>query len=197
MTCKAGTAKGREMKIGYARVSTNDQHPEAQSDRLKAAGCERVFSDKGESGRKASRPQWDKCLEHLRDGDTLVVVRLDRMGRSVRNLIDVANDLQARGVNLLVLDQAIDTSTPAGRFFFHTMAALAEMEADMIRERTHDGLEAARARGRTGGRKAKLNAAQAAEVCRLYAAKEKTVKEIGELFGITRESVYRYVKQAA
>lgn len=184
------------MKIGYARVSTNDQHPEAQADRLTANGCERVFSDKGESGRKASRPEWDRCLEHLREGDTLVVVRLDRMGRSVQNLIEVVNGLRARGIDLLVIDQAIDTSTPAGRFFFHTMAALAEMEADMIRERTMDGLEAARARGRVGGRKPKLSDAKAAEVRKMYAAKEKTVAEIGELFGITRESVYRYVKSA-
>lgn len=167
-----------------------------QGDRLNKRDLEQLANDgPWDAVVDTSRPQWDKCLEHLREGDTLVVVRLDHMGRSVRNLIAVANDLQARGVNLLVLDQAIDTSTPAGRFFFHTMA-LAEMEADMIRERTHDGLEAARARGRTGGRKAKLTA-QAAEVRRLDAAKEKTVKEIGELFGITRESVYRYVKQAA
>jgi DNA invertase Pin-like site-specific DNA recombinase len=183
-------------KIGYARVSTNDQHPEAQADRLKADGCERVFTDKGVSGRKASRPQWDKCLDHLREGDTLVVVRLDRMGRSVLNLIDVVNDLKAKGVDMRVIDQGIDTGTPAGKFFFHVMAALAEMEADMIRERTNDGLAAARARGRKGGRRAKLNDAQAAEVRRLYAAREKTVAEIGELYGITRESVYRYVKPA-
>lgn len=184
----------RAMKIGYSRVSTDDQHPEAQADRLKADGCERVFTDKGVSGRKASRPEWDRCLEHLREGDALVVVRLDRMGRSVRNLIDVVTGLEARGVNLRVIDQGIDTSTSAGRFFFHVMAALAEMEADMIRERTRDGLAAARARGRTGGRKAKLTDAQAAEVRRMYAAREKTVAEIGALFGITRESVYRYVK---
>lgn len=182
------------MKVGYSRVSTNDQHPEAQADRLKADGCERV-TDKGVSGRKASRPQWERCLEHLREGDTLVVV-LDRIGRSVRNLIDVVTGLEARGVNLRVIDQGIDTSTSAGRFFFHVLSALAEMEADMIRERTHDGLKAG-ARGRTGGRKAKLTAAQAAQVRKLDAAREMTVAQIGELFGITRESVYRYVKQSA
>jgi DNA invertase Pin-like site-specific DNA recombinase len=183
------------MKIGYARVSTSDQHPEAQADRLTADGCERVFTDQGVSGRKASRPEWDRCLEHLRDGDTLVIVRLDRMGRSVRNLIEVVTSLEARGVNLRVLDQGIDTSTPTGRFTFHVLSALSEMEADLTRERTRDGLDAARARGRKGGRKAKLTPAQADQVRKLYAAREMTVAEIGHLFGITRESVYRYLKQ--
>lgn len=180
-------------RIGYARVSTNDQHPEAQADRLTADGCERIFTDKGVSGRKASRPEWDKCLDHLRPGDTLVLVRLDRAGRSVLNLINVVNDLEARGVDLRAIDQGIDTTTPAGKFFFHVLAALAEMEADINHERTMDGLAAARARGRTGGRKPKLSPAQAAQVKRLYEAREMTVAEIGEQYGITRESVYRYV----
>jgi DNA invertase Pin-like site-specific DNA recombinase len=181
-------------KIGYERVSTDKQHLEAQSDRLVSAGCERVFSDAGQSGRKASRPAWDECLSYLRTGDTLVVVRLDRMGRSVKNLIDVVSGLEARGVDLQVLDQGIDTTTPAGKMMFHVLAALAEFERDIIVERTNDGLEAARARGRVGGRRAKLSDAQATEVVRLYQAREKTVAEIGALFGITRESVYRYVK---
>lgn len=183
-------------KIGYARVSTEDQHPEAQADRLLADGCERIFTDKGVSGRKASRPEWDKCLDHLRAGDTLVVVRLDRMGRSVANLIDVVSALKARDIQFRAIDQGIDTTTPAGKFFFHVMAALAEMEADIIRERTMDGLEAARARGRTGGRKPKLSDAQAAQVRKLYEAKDMTVAEIGDLFGITRESVYAYLNRA-
>ena len=193
----AATEGATRVKIGYSRVSTSDQHPEAQADRLAADGCERVFTDHGVSGRKASRPEWDRCLEHLRDGDTLVIVRLDRMGRSVRNLIEVVTSLEARGVNLRVLDQGIDTSTPTGRFTFHVLSALSEMEADLIRERTRDGLDAARARGRRGGRKAKLTPAQAEQVRKLYAAREMTVAEIGRLFGITRESVYRYLKQAA
>lgn len=193
----AATEGATRVKIGYSRVSTSDQHPEAQADRLAADGCERVFTDHGVSGRKASRPEWDRCLEHLREGDTLVTVRLDRMGRSVRNLIEVVTSLEARGVNLRVLDQGIDTSTPTGRFTFHVLSALSEMEADLIRERTRDGLDAARARGRRGGRKAKLTPAQAEQVRKLYAAREMTVAEIGRLFGITRESVYRYLKQAA
>ncbi len=182
-------------RIGYARVSTEDQHPEAQSDRLKADGCERIFTDKGVSGRKASRPEWDRCLAFLRSGDTLVVIRLDRMGRSVVNLINVVTELDGRGVNIRVLDQGLDTTTPAGRFFFHIMAALAEMESDIIRERTMDGLAAARARGHKGGRKAKLSLAQQEELKRMYAMRgSMTVAEIGRFFGITRESVYRYVK---
>ena len=181
-------------KVGYSRVSLDDMHPENQNDRLTADGCEIVFTDKGVSGRKASRPEWDKCLSYLRPGDTLVIVRLDRMGRSVRNLIDVANSLHDRSISLRVLDQAIDTSTPAGRFFFNVLAALAEMEADIIRERTMDGLEAARARGRTGGRKLKLTPAQATEVRRMYDARNHTVQEIGDLFSISRTQVYQYVK---
>lgn len=181
-------------KVGYERVSTDRQHLDGQSDRLKAAGCERVFSDAAQSGRKASRPAWDECLDYLRKGDTLVVVRLDRMGRSVKNLIEVVSGLEERGIDLQVLDQGIDTTTPAGKMMFHVLAALAEFERDIIVERTNDGLAAARARGRTGGRKAKLTSAQAAEVRRLYAARERTVAEIGALFGITRESVYRYVR---
>src|SRR5256885_1412091 len=135
-------------RIGYARCSTSDQHPEAQADRLRADGCERIFTDTGVSGRKASRPEWDKCLDHLREGDILVVVRLDRMGRSVANLIDVVTSLKTRGVQFRAIDQGIDTTTPAGKFFFHVLAALAEMEADINHERTMDGLAAARARGR-------------------------------------------------
>ena len=188
--------RGREVKIGYARVSTDDQHPEAQADRLRADGCEKVYTDTGVSGRKASRPQWDACLADLRRDDVLVIVRLDRAGRSVRNLIDVVGVLRERGVHLRVLDQAIDTSTAMGYFFFVVLSALAQMEADLIRERTLDGLAAARARGRQGGRKCKLSPAQGAEVKRLYDERRLTVQEIGELFGLSRRGVYDYVRGA-
>jgi DNA invertase Pin-like site-specific DNA recombinase len=113
-------------KIGYARVSTRDQHPDAQLDALTAAGCERVFVDRGASGRLARRPEFDKALDYLRPGDQLVITKLDRAGRSLRHLINLAGDLQGHGVDLVVLQQAIDTSTLGGRLVFHLLAALAE-----------------------------------------------------------------------
>src|SRR5271165_6072565 len=132
--------------IGYERVSRLDQHREAQAARLREHGCVRIFTDHGVTGTKASRRQWDKCLDHLRQGDTLVTVRLDRIGRSMANLIEVVQLLAERGVDLVVLDQAIDTTTPAGRLMFHVLGSLAEFERDLIAERTRDGLAAARAR---------------------------------------------------
>jgi DNA invertase Pin-like site-specific DNA recombinase len=132
--------------IGYARVSTTDQNPENQASRLRAHGCSTVFTDHGITGRLASRPQWDACRAYLRDRDVLAVTKLDRIGRSVGNLVRVAADLHERGVDLVVLDQAIDTATPAGRMLFHVLAAIAEFEHDLIAERTRDGLAAARAR---------------------------------------------------
>ena len=137
-------------RIGYARVSTREQHPEAQTDRLRAAGSTRVYTDHGASGAKASRPEWDKVLDRLELGDTLVCVKLDRIGRSVRNLVDVVADLGKRGVDLVVLDQAIDTTTPGGRLVFHVLAGIAEFEREPIIERTKDGLAATTARGATG-----------------------------------------------
>lgn len=176
--------------VGYARVSTRDQHPEAQTDALTAAGCERIFTDKA-SGKLARRPQLDKALEFLRADDVLVITKLDRLGRSVRNLIDLAEALKNRDVGLRVLDQGINTTTPAGRMFFHVLAALAEFEASLISERTLDGLEAARARGRKGGRRPKLNDKQVALVRSMYASGEHTVTAIAETFGVTRPTIYR------
>lgn len=190
------------MRLGYSRVSTNDQHPEAQAERLKAAGCERVFTDRGVSGKLTRRPQWDALLGQLRPGDVLVTVRLDRIGRSVRNLIDVVRDLEERQVDLQVIDQGIDTSSPAGRLFFHLVAAIAEFERDLIIERTRDGLAAARARGRVGGRKRKLSPAQVAHARQLYdevgddGKRAHTVEEIGKLLGVDRGTVYRSLERA-
>jgi DNA invertase Pin-like site-specific DNA recombinase len=189
------------MRIGYARVSTTTQTYDPQGDRLGSADCERIYSDVY-TGSAASRPEWDKCLTALRAGDVLVVVRLDRIGRSVRNLIAVVNDIQARGVDLLVLDQAIDTTTPAGKLMFHVLAAIAEFEKDIIRERTMDGLATARARGHNGGRKPKLSSAQRRTVTRMYAASDErgrrlhTVQEIAETVGVHRTTVYAYLRQS-
>lgn len=134
-------------RIGYARVSTGDQHPEAQEDRLRAHGCELVFTDKGVSGTQARRPQWDKLLAGLQPGDELVCVKLDRIGRSVANLVEVVGQLRDAGVELIVLDQNIDTRTPSGKLLFHMLAAIAEFERDLIIERTRDGQAAVRRAG--------------------------------------------------
>jgi DNA invertase Pin-like site-specific DNA recombinase len=194
--------EGSKVKIGYARVSTNDQHPEAQGERLAAAGCERIFTEPGVSGKLARRPQWDACLAQLRPGDALVCVRLDRIGRSVGNLIEVVSDLEQRQVDLIVLDQGIDTTTAAGRMMFHILAAIAEFERDLIVERTRDGLAAARARGRVGGRKRKLAPAQVAHARRLYdevgpdGKRAHTVEHIGKLLGVDRVTIYRTLERA-
>jgi DNA invertase Pin-like site-specific DNA recombinase len=185
-------------RIGYARVSTRDQNPEAQTDRLKANDCTRVYVDHGASGAKASRPEWDRCLDRLEPGDTLVCVKLDRIGRSVRNLVDVVADLGKRGVDLVVLDQAIDTTTPGGRLVFHVLAAIAEFERELIIERTKDGLAATPARGRNGGRKARLNDDHAV-LARQWRTDGISVAEIGKRLGemtkdgkpVSRQTVYR------
>ena len=183
-------------KIGYARVSTADQHPEAQRERLAQAGCEPdlIFTDQGASGALASRPEWDRCRAQLRKGDVLVVTKLDRVGRSIRNLIDVTAELAERGVDLVVLDQQIDTTTSSGKFMFNVMAAVAEFERDLIRDRTRDGLAATRARGRSGGRKHRLTPEQAA-IARKLRADGHSIREIGLLLGngnpVSRQTVYR------
>jgi DNA invertase Pin-like site-specific DNA recombinase len=181
--------------IGYSRVSTQDQHPEAQHDALTTAGCERIFTDKA-SGKLARRPQLDAALAYLRPGDVLVITKLDRLGRSVRNLVDLALDLEQRDVQLRVLDQGIDTSTAGGRLFFHIVGAIAEFERDLIAERTRDGLAAARARGRKGGRRPKLSDRQVAQVRAMHASGEHTIAGIAETFKVTRPTIYRVLEQA-
>ena len=176
--------------IGYARVSTRDQHEESQHDLLTEAGGEQIFTDKV-SGKLARRPQWDRCREYLRPGDTLVVTRLSRLARSVRHLTEVAAWLEQRGIDLLVLRQHIDTRTPAGRLTFHILGAVDEFHADLISENTKEGLAAARARGRIGGRPAKLSAAKLATARRLYNEREHTVAEIAAIVGCSRSTLYR------
>lgn len=176
--------------IGYARVSTADQHPEAQTDALTAAGCARVFTDHA-SGKLAKRPALGELLAYVRPGDTVVITKLDRLGRSVRNLIDLAGELETAGVGLRVLDQGIDTTTPGGRMFFHVVAAMGQFEADMISERTRDGLAAARARGRVGGRRPKLTPTKLATARRLVDEGDHTMAQVAEIVGCSRATLYR------
>lgn len=178
------------MKFGYARVSTKEQNPDHQTDALERAGCDKIFVDKA-SGVLERRPEMDKLMDHLRAGDVLVVTKLDRLGRSVRNLTTLGAELERMNVNLVVLDQGIDTTTAIGRVFFHFLAAMAQLEHDLIVERTKAGLEAARARGRKGGRRAKMSEVQAKEARRMYESREYTVGQIAEAFGVGRATIYR------
>jgi len=175
--------------IGYSRVSTTDQNPESQSDALLLAGADRIFSDVF-TGTKASRPEFDKAFEYLRSGDTLIVTRLDRLGRSAKDLLSIAETLRNRGINLRVVEQNIDTTSAEGRLFFTIISAFAEFEHSLIVSRTKDGLAAARARGRVGGRKPKMNPARAHTARAMY-AEGKPVSQIAEVLGVSRPTVYR------
>lgn len=178
--------------IGYARVSTRDQNPDGQTDALAAASCDRVFVDHA-SGTLAKRPALTEARGYLRSGDTLVVTKLDRLGRSVKNLKEIVDELDGRGVGLRALSQGIDTTTPGGRLFFHMLAAIAEFEHDLIVERTQDGLAAARARGRKGGRKPKMTPTRIRQARAMYDAGENTVQEIADTFGVGRATIYRHL----
>jgi DNA invertase Pin-like site-specific DNA recombinase len=178
------------IRFGYVRVSTDEQNADLQTDALKAAGCSRLFVDHA-SGKTHSRPGLDSLMEQLRPGDSVVVWRLDRLGRSLRHLIDVAADLDAKGVGLVSLQENLDTSTPGGKLIFHVFGALAEFERDLIRERTMAGLAAARARGRTGGRPTvwtpeKLQAARS-----MHASGEHDIASIARVLGVSRATLYR------
>src|SRR5690554_5972158 len=177
------------MIIGYARVSTLDQNLELQRDALEKAGCERVFEDHI-SGASSERPGWAKATTALRKGDTLVVWRLDRLGRSLKHLIDTVNELDARGIGFKSLTENIDTTTPGGRLVFHIFGALAEFERELIRERTMAGLAAARARGRKGGRPRKLSAKQVAMARQLLQDPKQQVTEVAKMFGVARSTLY-------
>ena len=178
--------------MGYARVSTRDQNPDAQTDALTAAGCDKTFVEHA-SGVLARRPALDDALDYLRAGDTLIVTKLDRLGRSVRNLKHVADTLQQQHIGLKALSQGIDTTTPGGRLFFHMLAAIAEFEHDLIVERTQDGLAAARARGRTGGGRSKMTATKARQARAMYEEKTYTVRQIADTFGVSRGTIYRHL----
>jgi len=179
-------------KIGYARVSTRGQCDDSQVDELNAYGCDRVFVDHGVSGKLAARPQLDAALEYMREGDVFVITRMSRAMRSLRHMLELADTLNKRGIGLVVIKQSIDTTTPHGRLVFHLLASIDEFQRELIIEGTREGLEAAKARGRRGGAKAKLNARQQAEVKKLF-AEHRPPREICELFGISRATLYRIV----
>ena len=180
------------MFIGYARVSTADQNLDLQNDELLKIGCERIFSDKM-TGARADRAGLTEAVSHLRPGDTLVVWKLDRLGRTVRQLVEFVAALKERGVEFRSLTDGIDTSTPAGRFFFHMMAALAEMERDLTRERTMAGLAAARKRGRLGGRPPKLSPRQIDHAKRLMSDPETTAGDVASSLGVSRSTLYKAI----
>lgn len=182
--------------LGYARVSTTEQNPDLQVDELTAAGCWKVWTDHA-SGALDRRPQLDQVLAQLRPGDTLVVWRLDRLGRSLRHLIDVVTGLDARGVGFRSLRENIDTTTAGGRLVFHLFGALAQFEREIIRDRTVAGLTAARARGRVGGRPSKLSAEQRRQARKMYDERELTVEQIGQVLGVSRTSIYRALSTPA
>lgn len=180
--------------LGYARVSTPEQDLALQEDALNAAGCLKVFSDVA-SGAKTARPDLDKLMEYLRPGDTLVVWKLDRLGRNTQHLIDTVTGLRDRGVHFRSLTEGIDTSTPTGKLVFHIFAALAEFERDRIIERTEAGLAAARARGRFGGRRRSLTPRQVRTLLEMYDSREHAVVAIAETLGTSTATVYREVER--
>jgi DNA invertase Pin-like site-specific DNA recombinase len=186
------TVECGHMQIGYARVSTIEQNVQPQIDQLKQAGCERIFRDKV-SGAKTERPGLQEAIDFLREGDTLVVWRLDRLGRSLKHLLQTVSELEERGIGFCSLQESIDTTTSGGRLIFHIFGALAEFERNLIRERTMAGLRAARARGRVGGRPRKLDAKKTELAYRLYDEKKYAVKEICQMLGVSKPTLYAYL----
>lgn len=183
------------MLIGYARVSTQDQNPALQLDALKGAGCEKVFTEKA-SGAQRDRPQLKAALDYMRAGDTLVVWKLDRLARSIKQLIETVEEMGERGIGLRSLTEAIDTTTAGGKLVFHVFAALAEFERGVIRERTKAGLEAARARGKLGGRPPALKATDLAAAKAMLRDPEITVTEVAKRLGVVPSTLYRHLPKA-
>ena len=183
------------MLVGYARVSTRDQDPSLQLDALTKAGCERTFVERA-SGAQRDRPELRAALEYMRKGDTLAVWKLDRLARSIRQLIETVEALEERGVGLRSLTESLDTTTPGGRLVFHVFGALAEFERAVIRERTTAGLEAARARGRLGGRPAALKPDDLAAARAMLRDPTITVSRIAERLGVAPSTLYRHLPAA-
>jgi len=181
--------------VGYARVSTQDQKQELQIDALQSAGCERIFEEKA-SGAQRERPELKAAIDYLREGDTLVVWKMDRLARSLKQLIETIEALEARNIGFRSLTEAIDTTTPGGRLVFHIFGALAEFERSIIRERTSAGLAAARARGKVGGRPPSLNQADIAAATAMLADKSISVREVASRLGCSISTLYKYIPKA-
>lgn len=183
------------MLVGYARVSTQDQNPELQKDALEAAGCAKLFMEKA-SGSQRDRPQLQAALDYMREGDTLVVWKLDRLARSLKQLIETVESLEERKIGFRSLSEQIDTTTSGGKLVFHLFAALAEFERGIIRERTTAGLTAARARGRVGGRPPALTKGDLAQVRAMLADPDITVKQIATRMGVSVSTLYKHLPAA-
>lgn len=186
--------KGEQMIVGYARVSTSEQNISLQKEELKKYGAEKIFEDKI-SGSKKDRPGLNKMMEMIREGDTLIIWKLDRLGRSLKNLIEFVSQLNERGIHLKSITDSIDTSTASGKFFFHIMAALAEMEGALIRERTRVGLEAARRQGRFGGRKPLMTDSKLKAARKLLKSGELP-RDVVRNLGVSLATLYRWIPAA-
>jgi DNA invertase Pin-like site-specific DNA recombinase len=178
---------------GYARVSTAEQNLDLQKDALTKAGCEKIFTDVA-SGAASEREGLKEALDYVRSGDVLVVWRLDRLGRSLQHLLETINGLQERGIGFKSVSESLDTTTSGGKLVFQIFGALAEFERNLIRERTRAGLDSARARGRLGGRPRLLDPNKAALAKKLYEEKNHTIEEICELIGVSKPSLYHYLR---
>ena len=183
--------EGADLRFGYSRVSTSEQSLELQTQALEKAACDRIFSDKM-SGTRSDRPGLQEAMSHLREGDTLVVWKLDRLGRSVKGLVDLVTELEIGKIHFASITDQIDTSTPAGRFFFHVMASLAQMEKEQLVERTQAGLQAARRLGRVGGRKRKMDVGKVEAAKRLLAT-GVLPKEVASNLGVSVPTLYRWL----
>lgn len=180
-------------KVGYARVSTRDQNLNSQIDLLNEYGCDRIFSEKV-SGRKYKRTELDKCLDYLREGDTLVITKLDRLGRTTKQLIELSQYLDEKSIDLEIIDMNINTKNAMGKMFFTMMSAFAELEANLLSERTKKGLDAARARGRVGGRP-QITQEKVAMIVSLYQSKQHSINEIMKLTGVSKGTIYNVINR--
>lgn len=182
------------MDIGYARVSTKDQSLTRQRRELKAAGCKQIFAEQASGKKDAERPEWDRCLATLREGDRLVVTELSRLGRHTGELAKLAEEMEDRGIGLWMLNLGIDTTTPAGRLIFTIVGAVAAMERELLIERTHSGLAAARADGRVGGRRRTITDKQIKQAQELYDEHRFTMSQIARMVESTPSTLYRHLE---